>query len=93
MQTAIHFDIDDSILLALRAKKEEFARILRFQAALALYRQNKLSLGKAAELAGYSRLDFIDRLRLENEPIFDYDAEMVSEMAESAELLTRRLRP
>ena len=33
-----------------------------FNHALMLYRKNKLSLGKAAELAGYDRLSFIQKL-------------------------------
>ncbi len=69
----ISFSIDDDILLALRERAPEFTRDLRFFAALTWYRKGRLSLGKAAELAGDSRLDFIERLRVEQEPIFDYD--------------------
>ena len=45
-----------------------------------LYRKNRLSLGKAAELAGYSKLDFIEKLKLENEPVFDYNADEMNEI-------------
>jgi predicted HTH domain antitoxin len=83
----IELDIDDSILLSLKAPKHEFIKLLRFQTALACYRQNKLSLGKAAELAGYTRLDFIDKLRLENQPIFDYEPELIEQMEKSADAL------
>lgn len=56
---------------------EQSPQELRFLSALTLYRQRHLSLGKAAELAGFSKLDFIERLIKENEPIFDYsEAEM-----------------
>jgi predicted HTH domain antitoxin len=51
-----------------------------FNHALMLYRKNKLSLGKAAELAGYDKLTFIQKLQLENEPIYDYEPELVDEM-------------
>ncbi|MEA1901555.1 MAG: UPF0175 family protein [Thermodesulfobacteriota bacterium] len=34
-----------------------------FQHAIQLYRKHKLSLGKAAELAGYTRLGFIRKLK------------------------------
>jgi predicted HTH domain antitoxin len=51
-----------------------------FNHALMLYRKNKLSLGKAAELAGYDKLTFIQKLQLENEPIDDYEPELVDEM-------------
>lgn len=89
MQTAIEINIDDSILLSLKAQKQEFAQMLRFYTALALYRQNKLSLGKAAELAGYNRLDFIDKLRLEKQAIFDYEPELTEEMIAAANILEK----
>jgi hypothetical protein len=37
-------------------------------------------LGKAAELAGYSKLDFIERMKLENEVIFDYSPNQMAEI-------------
>jgi predicted HTH domain antitoxin len=88
----IELEVDDSILLSLKTPKQEFVQILRFQTALALYRQNKLSLGKAAELAGYNRLDFIDKLRLANQPIFDYEPELLAQMVENADILLARLK-
>ena len=45
-----------------------------------LYRKNKLSLGKAAELAGYDRLGFIQKLQVENEVVFNYETDLVNEM-------------
>lgn len=73
----ISFSINDDILFALKENTEKFTQELRFLAAVMWYRKNKLSLGKAAELAGYSKLDFVQRIKLENEPIFDYsDTEM-----------------
>jgi predicted HTH domain antitoxin len=72
--------VDDAILFSLRESADEFTRDVRFLSALMWYRKRKLSLGKAAELAGYSKLEFIERLKLEREPIFDYDAEELSEV-------------
>ena len=51
-----------------------------FRYALWLYRTQKLSLGKAAELAGYTRIAFIQKLQAENEPIFEYDGTLIDEM-------------
>jgi predicted HTH domain antitoxin len=56
----------------------EFTHDLRFFAALAWYRKNKLSLGKAAELAGCEKLDFIARMQREQEPVFDYGPDELS---------------
>ena len=63
-----------------------------FQYALWLYRTQKLSLGKAAELAGYTRLAFIQKLQAENEPIFDYDEALIDEMIESAKTTPHMLQ-
>ena len=69
----ISFSVNDDILLSLKEDAEEFTKNLRFLSALTLYRKNRLSLGKAAELAGYNKPDFIDRLRLEKEDVFDFN--------------------
>lgn len=76
----ISFSINDDILLSLKEDAEEFTQNLRFLSALTLYRKNRLSLGKAAELAGYNKLDFIDKLRLEKEAIFDFNETEVDEI-------------
>jgi predicted HTH domain antitoxin len=73
MLTEMRLQIDDSILLSLKESKTTFIKEMLFQHAIQSYRKHKLSLGKAAELAGYTRLEFIRKLQAENEPIFDYD--------------------
>jgi len=79
----VSFSVNDDILLSLKETAEEFTQNLRFLSALMWYRKKRLSLGKAAELAGYSKLDFIERMRLEREPIFDYgEAEMAEIFAD-----------
>ena len=60
---------------------------LRFVSALMCYKNNRLSLGKAAELAGYAKLDFIKRMKLENEPIFDYNEAEIAEIFADADKL------
>ena len=76
----ISFSIKENLLLSLRESQEEFTQDLRLLSALMLYRKNRLSLGKAAELAGYSKLDFIEKLKLEKEPVFDYNADEMNEI-------------
>ena len=73
-------DISDDFLITLKEQQEEFIKTMLFHHALMLYRKNKLSLGKAAELAGYDRLGFIQKLQVENEAVFDYEADLVNEM-------------
>lgn len=79
MTQQLTFSIDDSFFLSLKREKDDFLKDLLFYAALSLYRKNKLSLGKAAELTGLDRLDFIDRLKQEGEPVFHYDENYLSE--------------
>jgi len=54
----VTLDIPDSVIQGLRVPEGEVPERLRLELALALYAQGALSLGKAAELAGMSRLPF-----------------------------------
>jgi len=92
MLTDLQVRVDDSILLTLKKNKEEFVRELLFNNALTLYRKNQLSLGKAAQLAGYDRIEFLWLLRSRGEPIFDYDEETIDEMITGAERTLSRLK-
>ncbi len=83
MQLTIN--IPDNFLISVKEKQEDFIKTMLFNHALILYRKNKLSLGKAAELAGYDRLTFIQKLQLENETIYDYEPELVNEMVNNAQ--------
>jgi predicted HTH domain antitoxin len=83
----ISFSVKSDILLSLKENTEEFTQNLRFLSALMLYRKNRLSLGKTAELAGYTKLDFIDKLRLENEPIFDFNEQEIDDIFADAKKL------
>lgn len=85
MLTELRLRVDDSIFLSLKEEKDHFLHDMVFQYALRLYRQHKLSLGKAAELAGYTRIEFIQQLQAVHEPIFDYEAALISDMVESAQ--------
>ena len=61
----LNIQIPDSLDL----NDQEAAMLL----ATKLYEQGKLSLGQAAELAGYSKSTFMELLSKYNVPIFDYD--------------------
>jgi predicted HTH domain antitoxin len=55
-----HLDIPESIAHSLRLPLPEIEPRLRSELAIALYAQDILSFGKAAELAGISRYAFAD---------------------------------
>ena len=80
----IKLNIDEAILISMKEKKDEFKKMLLFYTALSLYKKGKLSLGKAALLANYNRLDFIKKIQEEGESVFDYDEDIIDEMIESA---------
>ncbi len=91
MTTNITIPIDNSILLSLKTTREEFTQQMLFASALSLYRQSKLSLGKAAELAGYSRMAFIEELARREEPVFDFSNEEVDELITQADVVDKLL--
>ena len=55
-----------------------------YLSALHFYRKGRLSLGKAAELAGYTKTEFIEKLQNEKEFIFDYSEEEMDEIFDDA---------
>lgn len=57
-----NIEIPDSVLLALNENEEELKVKMKIFTALEYYRQNKLSLGKAAEFASLSTARFMEIL-------------------------------
>lgn len=76
----ISFPVNKGILTSLKETKAEFTQDVLFLSALLFYRKRKLSLGKAAELAGFSKIDFIEKLQQEKEYIFDYSENEMDEI-------------
>ncbi len=60
--TIISIDLPDTILSALRLNPQEFPREMRIAAAVQWYAQQQISQGKAAEIAGLCRAEFIEEL-------------------------------
>jgi predicted HTH domain antitoxin len=58
----IAFEVPEGVLAALRQDGPAFARQLRLAAAVKWYEQGQVSQGRAAEIAGISRAEFIDAL-------------------------------
>jgi len=89
MQTTTlpQMQVDNSILLSLKASGEELAYKMKLYTAIALYQKRQLSLGKSAQLLGMDRLGFIEVLRKDNIPIFDYSEREMSEVFDDSESL------
>ena len=67
-------DVPEKVLLAEKMDEAEFARELRTLAAVKLYELGRLSSGRAAELAGMARVEFL--LNLGRYKVFPLDAEL-----------------
>jgi predicted HTH domain antitoxin len=76
-------EIPDSAFSALGRSPEEFAREMRIAAAIQWYHQTLISQGKAAEIAGLSRADFLDALFRANVPASQVNIEELKEELES----------
>jgi len=82
---ALLLDISESVTTSLRLTEPEIEPRLRLELAIALYTQNLLSFGKAAELSGISRYQLGDLLTQREIPrhFTDEDLEFDLEYARS----------
>jgi predicted HTH domain antitoxin len=58
----VTFDFPPSVFSALRKSPSEFAEEMRLAAAIHWFSQGSISQGKAAEIAGLSRAEFLEEL-------------------------------
>jgi len=73
----------DDVLLSLKETREEFEDEARYLLALKLYELGKISSGKAAKMAGLSRVEFLMRLKKYKVSPFQMDLEEILEEARS----------
>ena len=74
-------EFSESSLSALRASPREFADEMRLAAAVKWYELHRISQGRAAEIAGLSRAQFVDALSRFGVSPFQYSAEEIAEEA------------
>jgi predicted HTH domain antitoxin len=70
----ITIEIPEKVLLAEKTDAESFGREILVLAAVKLYEIGRLSSGRAAELAGMSRIEFL--LNLNRYKVFPFAAEL-----------------
>lgn len=73
----ISIELDRSVLSALRQDPSNFAREMRMAAAAKWYEIGRVSQGKAAEIAGVSRAEFLTALANYGVSPWQYDADEV----------------
>jgi predicted HTH domain antitoxin len=66
---AITIDFPSDILLALNETENDLKKDIKISLAIRLYRLQKLTIGKAAQLSGLTRYDFETLLSENNIPI------------------------
>ncbi|MEB3885781.1 UPF0175 family protein [Lyngbya sp. CCY1209] len=75
----ITIDLPESIFSALRKAPDEFVQEMRVAAAAKWYELGEVSQGKAAEIAGLSRSDFLQALARYQVSVLQYSAEELAE--------------
>jgi len=69
----LNISIPDSVVLSTRQSAVHFEAEAKIAIAIKFYRDEKLSLGQAAELAGFSELDFVKLLGQYGISVFRYE--------------------
>ncbi len=70
----IAIDVPESVLITEKTNERAFAREIQMLAAVKLYELGRLSSGRAAEIAGMPRVEFL--LTLERYKAFPLDTEL-----------------
>jgi predicted HTH domain antitoxin len=74
----------EEILISLKEDEKHFLKEVKILAAVKLYELNRLSLGKAAKLAGVDKVDFIKVLGEHKVSIFKLTKEELAKDIENA---------
>ena len=75
----ITFSLDEGALSSVSQDPETFTGELRLAAAVKWYEMHRISQGRAAEIAGLSRAEFIDALSRFKVSPFQYTGEELAE--------------
>ena len=73
--TTIEVTLPEDVFLALRKSPQEVTRDVRVAAAVEWYAEGLVSQGKASELAGLSRPEFLDELAKRKVPVIQMTIE------------------
>ncbi len=74
---SINVDLPSDILLTINETEKELRYRIKFALAVQLYSQQKVTIGKAAQIAGISRLEFENKLSENRIPISNLELDDV----------------
>ncbi len=77
--TSITIHCPDEVLISLKEDTEAFSKELRVAAAMKLFELGRLSSGRAAQLAGMSRIAFLNTAADYHVSIFDASTDELNE--------------
>ena len=86
MMTTIPVELPTGAFSALRKNPHEFVREMRIAAAVKWYELGEISQGKAAEIAGLTRAEFINALSRYRVDIMQYTAEELAQEMSDVDL-------
>lgn len=74
----------DDLLIASGQSKEALEQELRFLLAVKLFELRRLSIGKAAQLCGMSKMIFMDQMGRLKVPVINLDQEQIGDELNNA---------
>lgn len=75
----LSIQLPETVFSALRKNPDEFVQEMRIAAAVKWYELGEISQGKAAEIAGLTRSDFINALSRYQVPFLQYTPQELAE--------------
>ncbi len=75
MTTELILRVPEEILYTLNETKHDFIKKMKLYTAMKLYHMQKLSMGKASELADMNKIEFMFELGKHELPVINYETE------------------